>query len=111
MSNLVRGLVEFERGNYAEAFTLLMPIASAGEAEAQCLIANMYQLGLGVEPNILTAIEWYKQSASRGYGVAANNLGEIFLAGEDGISVDRIQAAFWLKKAIEQGFTHTRRLE
>ncbi len=111
MSNLVRGLTEFDRGNYALAFTLLMPIAASGEAESQCLIANMYQLGLGVEANILTAIEWYEQSASQGYGVAANNLGEIFLAGGEGVAVNRIQAAFWLKKAVQQGFTNTRRLE
>jgi TPR repeat protein len=111
MSNLVCGFAEFDRGNYALAFTLLMPIAIAGKAESQCLIANMYQLGLAVELNILTAIEWYEKSAHQGYGVAANNLGEIFFAGGDGVSVDRIQAAFWLEKARQQGFIHTRRLE
>jgi TPR repeat protein len=107
----VKGQAEFDRGNYAIAFTLLMPIAIAGGAEAQCLIANMYQLGLGVDPDLLLAIQWYKRSARQGYGVAANNLGEIFLAGGDGVSVNRIQAAFWLRKARQQGFIHTRRLE
>ncbi|MEY2856800.1 MAG: hypothetical protein RLZZ74_1112, partial [Cyanobacteriota bacterium] len=46
--NLTDGLKEFDNGNYVCAFATLMPIAESGEAEAQCLIANMYQGGYGV---------------------------------------------------------------
>lgn len=109
--NLIDGLKEFDNGNYVRAFAILMPIAESGEAEAQCLIANMYQGGYGVEKNILIATQWYEKSANQGYGVASNNLGEIFFAGEDNISPDREKAIFWYKKAEEQGFTHTRKLD
>jgi hypothetical protein len=44
MSNLLCGLAELDRGNYALAFTLLMPITSAGGAGVQCLIANISTL-------------------------------------------------------------------
>jgi TPR repeat protein len=111
MSNLDRGLEEFNNGDYSNAFALLMPIAEAGEAEAQCLIANMYQTGSGIERNVLLAIQWYEKSADQGYGVASNNLGEIFFTGADDIFPDREKARFWYEKATQQGFVHTRKLE
>jgi TPR repeat protein len=109
--NLIDGLKEFDNGNYVRAFATLMPIAESGEAEAQCLIANMYQGGYGVEKNTKLSIQWYEKSANQGYGVASNNLGEIFFAGEDSISPDREKAIFWYKKAEEQGFAHVRKLD
>jgi TPR repeat protein len=111
VSDLARGLEEFNNGNYSSAFTLLMPIAKAGEAEAQCLIANMYQTGSGVEHSVLLAIQWYEKSANQGYGVASNNLGEIFFTGANEILPDRQKAIFWYEKAAKQGFVHTRKLE
>jgi TPR repeat protein len=110
MSDLARGLEEFNSGSYSNAFALLLPVAEAGEAEAQCLVANMYQIGKGTAYNISLAIQWYEKSASQGYGVASNNLGEIFLAGEEGIPPDKEKAIFWYEKANEQGFMHTRKL-
>jgi TPR repeat protein len=110
-SNLADGLKEFDSGDYARAFATLMPIAESGEPEAQCLIANMYQGGYGVEKNIITSIQWYEKSANQGYGVASNNLGEIFFAGEDTIPSDKEKAVFWYKKAEQQGFAHTRKLD
>lgn len=43
------------------------------------------------------------------YGVASNNLAEIFMAGSCGVSPDRAEAEKWYHKAEEQGFLHTRR--
>jgi TPR repeat protein len=111
MSSLAQGLEEFNHGNYYQAFAMILPIAEAGEAEAQCLIANLYQVGWGVNHNINLAIEWYEKSANQGYGVASNNLSEIFFVGEDGGTVDLEKAMFWRLKAIEQGFIYIRELK
>lgn len=107
MSNLTAGLAAFEAKDYTNAFKLLKPIAERGDAEAQCIVANMYHLGLGLEKNVLEAVEWYKKSAEQGYGVASNNLSGIFRVGEQGISMNRAEAEKWHQKAEEQGFLHT----
>lgn len=106
MSNLTAGLAAFEAEDYTNAFKLLKPIAEQGDAEAQCIVANMYHLGLGLEKNILEAVEWYEKSAKQGYGVASNNLAGIFLMGDRGIAMDRAEAEKWFQKAKEQGFLH-----
>jgi TPR repeat protein len=56
------------------------------------------------------AIKWYEKSANQGYGVASNNLSEIFFAGEDG-SINTEKTMYWREMAIEQGFKHIRQLK
>ncbi len=104
MSNLTAGLAAFEAQDYTKAFKLLKPIAQRGDAEAQCIIANMYHLGLGLETDVLEAVEWYKKSAKQGYGLASNNLAGVFAIGDRGIAINRSEAEKWEQKAKEQGF-------
>ncbi len=107
MSNLSEGLKEFNLKNYDHALKILVPIAEGGDAEAQCLIGNMYQLGLGIQLDLLSAIAWYEKSAQQGYGVASNNLGGIFQMGGEGVPTDLEKSSFWYQQAREQGFLHT----
>ena len=107
MPNLEEGLAAFEAGDYTNAFRLLKPVADQGDAEAQCIIANIYHLGLGKTRSVSEAIKWYVRSAEQGYGVASNNLAGIFMTGDDGVAVDQDEAKTWHCKAIEQGFLHT----
>ncbi|MFB2971687.1 tetratricopeptide repeat protein [Aerosakkonema sp. BLCC-F183] len=103
MSDLEKALAAFYSQDYTIALSLLQPLADEGNAEAQCAIANIYHLGLGVEKNILEAIEWYVKSSARGYGVASNNLGGIYLTGDEGVTADRTEADKWFQKARDQG--------
>jgi TPR repeat protein len=50
-----------------------------GNAEAQCIIANMYHLGLGIKINLPEALQWYRQSSQQGYGIASHNLATLYL--------------------------------
>lgn len=104
MSNLTAGLAAFEAKDYTNAFKLLKPIAEGGNAEAQCIIANMYHLGLGLETDVLEAVEWYTKSAAQGYGLASNNLAGVFAIGDQGIAINRAEAKKWEQKAKDQGF-------
>jgi len=106
MSSLVEGLAAFEAQDYTQAFRWLKPLADQGDAEAQCLIANMYHLGLGLDRDISEAIQWYQRSAEQGYGVASNNLAGIFKTGEHGDVPDPVEAEKWYQRAREQGFSH-----
>ena len=102
MPSLTLGLAAFEAKDYLNAFRLLKPIADQGDAEAQCLIGNMYQLGLGLERNVLEAVKWYKKSANQGYSVASNNLAEIFMVGDQGVAIAPAEAEKWYQKARKQ---------
>ena len=69
------GIEEYRAGTYTEAFSLLLESAQAGFPDAQCMLGNMYQLGLGeVDKDEIQAIRWYYQSANQGYSVATSNL-------------------------------------
>ncbi len=107
MSDLAAGLATFKAADYTCAFKLLEPIADQGDAEAQCIVANMYHLGLDVKRDISEAVQWYKKSAEQGYGVASNNLAGIFAIGDYGVAVNQAEAEKWYQKAREQGFVHT----
>lgn len=82
MSNLQKGLQAFAQKNYSETLTLLKPLAEDGHSEAQCILGNIYHLGLGVDSNIQEAIKWYQKSAKQGYSIAENNLNTIYLMEE-----------------------------
>ena len=72
----VPGVTEFRNQDYDEALPLLIDSAAKGDAEAQCLLGNIYQLGLGTTPiDEASAIRWYHRAARQGYSVATNNLG------------------------------------
>ncbi len=94
MEGLEEGLAAFRDGNYARAKLLLQPIAEQGNAEAQCILGNLYQLGLGVENDNAEAMVWYRKSAEQGYGIASSNLAGML----------RTEADWWEQKAREQGF-------
>ncbi|MEO1621271.1 MAG: sel1 repeat family protein [Cyanobacteria bacterium J06632_3] len=71
----VPGIEEFRAQQYAEAFPLLLDAAHEGHAEAQCMVGNMYQLGLGeVDVDEIQAIHWYYHAANQGYSAATSNL-------------------------------------
>ena len=104
MSNLEDGMNFFREKNYPMALKILKPLAEQGNAEAQCVVANIYHLGLGVSKNGSEAIKWYIKSAQQGYPVASNNLAGIYLIGDCGVPPDRQEAAKWYQLSKEQGF-------
>ncbi len=85
MSNFEKGLQAFKQKNYQETLRLLIPFAEEGNSEAQCILGNIYHLGLGVEVDIKKAIEWYQKSAKQGYPIAENNLNTIRIV--EGINI------------------------
>lgn len=96
----VPGINEFRNQRYAESLPLLTASAHQGDAEAQCLLGNLYQLGFGtVEINEAVAIQWYYRAASQGYGVATSNLAGMIWP----VSSEAAAALYQL--AQQQGFT------
>lgn len=107
MSDLEKALDTFYAEDYTQALSLLKPLADRGNAEAQCIIANIYHLGLGVERNILEAIKWYIKATDQGYAIAANNLAGIYLSGDKDVPANREKADKYFEIARKQGLLHT----
>ena len=69
------GLASKDRGHYATALRAWLPMAEAGNAEAQNNVGYMYEEGLGVPQNYLLAMNWYRQAADNGLAEAQHNMG------------------------------------
>jgi TPR repeat protein len=104
------GIEAYENQDYAEAFRLLIPLAQAGNPQAQCYVASMYQGGLGVPVDGPMAVEWYRKAAIQEEriehisAVAFNNLATIYSVGMPGIPPDKELAEQCWRKASELGF-------
>jgi len=89
--------------SYLVAIKTCQKAAELGVAEAQWLLANIYQYdltGQGADPQ--QAFYWFLQAAQSGWTDAQTIVGEAFLYG-DGVEEDFDQAYSWLIKAADYG--------
>ena len=75
------GLAALKREHYATALRSWLPLAEAGDAEAQANVGYMYEEGLGVTQQFDVAVSWYEKAAASGSMQANHNLGMIFAKG------------------------------
>lgn len=71
----------YQRGYYLTAVRLATPLALEGDPAAQTLIAEIYSRGLGVKPDLATAVEWYEKAAEQKVPEAIFQLAMIMLDG------------------------------
>lgn len=92
----------FNNGDYETAFMLWQHRVQHKDNIAQNYLGIHYHLGLGVEQNILKAVEWYELSAKAGNPDAQRNLGSLYESGRLG-KRDFEEAYVWLYAAYQQG--------
>jgi hypothetical protein len=90
--------VAFDRANYATALKVWLPLAEQGDQAAQTYVGEIFEKGLGVQPDYTTAATWYRRAADRGYSRAALNLGNLYERGL-GVPRDPTQALSWYRRA------------
>lgn len=90
--------VLYDRSDYKSALAIWLPMATSGDARAQNYVGEIYEKGLGVEPNYKQAAHWYEQSALQDYSSAQVNIGQLY---ERGVGVNRNmdKAIDWYRKA------------
>lgn len=91
--------VAFDRADYRTALMVWQQEADGGGAEAQYQVAEIYERGLGTQPNYALAASWYRKSADQGFSKAAVNLGRLYEQGLLG-AADLNQAGQWYQKAL-----------
>ena len=96
----VRGgeYVAFDRADYKTALKVWMPAAEAGDAEAQNSVGEIFERGLGTDPNYQVAALWYRKAAEQGHKGAQFNLGTLYETG-NGVPQDKAMALNWYRKA------------
>lgn len=90
--------VEYDRADYKTALKVWLPSAEEGDAEAQTNVGEIFERGLGGEPNYEMAAFWYEKAAKQGNSRAQFNLGTLF---EQGFGVEKNQliAMNWYRQA------------
>ena len=83
--------VAYDRADYKSALRIWMAAAQAGNPEAQNNVGEIYERGLGGEPNYDAAVIWYQKAADQGYTRALFNLGTLYEQGA-GVPKDRLRA-------------------
>jgi hypothetical protein len=91
-----------EEQRYAEALDLIVPLADAGNADAQNVLAIVYAEGWGVDPDLHKAREWFERAAAGGSARAAFNLAGMYAMGK-GVEQDCDKALEILHAAAETG--------
>jgi hypothetical protein len=89
----VRGgeYVAFDRADLKSALRIWMEAAEAGDPEAQTNVGEIYERGLGTDPNYEAAAIWYRKAADQGYSRALFNLGTLYEQGK-GVPQDKLLA-------------------
>jgi TPR repeat protein len=104
------GLAAYDGGDYYAAYLAWLPLAKAGDGDAQAAIADLYLSELLDQPAGATerrriqrtAAWWYQQGARCGHVVAQLNLGELYSGGV-GVERDLVEAHVWLGLAAQGG--------
>ena len=65
----------FEREDYKTAYKLFLSLANKDDADAQVILGNMFEDGLGVKQNYKKAIKWYRLAVKQGHVPAQFHLG------------------------------------
>ena len=90
--------VAYDRADYKTALKVWMPAAEGGDADAQNTVGEIFERGLGTEPNYVVAAHWFELAAKQGHKGAQFNLGTLYEAG-NGVKQDKIEALNWYRRA------------
>jgi TPR repeat protein len=101
-SALQDGLSAYDRGDYGEAVRLLRPLAEEGDPGARNVLGRMYELGLGVEPDLKEAVRWFALAAKSGDPQGQNNLAVMYSLGQ-GVQRNQKTALRWYRRAAGRG--------
>jgi uncharacterized protein len=95
-------------GEYVErdaraAFFWFERAAQGGNLMAVNMVGRCLDQGWGITRNAILAEKWFRKAAERGLDWGMYNLATLLTLGEGGITQDKTEAFFWLRKAAELG--------
>lgn len=103
-ADLRSGKQAYQRADYDLAREELLPLAEAGDADAQVYLGLMHAAGKGVDKDQLAAARWYREAAKQGHPDGQFNLGLMYAKGR-GVPTNYAAAVRLYTQAAEQGHT------
>ena len=76
----------FDRASYASTMSHWLGLAKGGDVNAQIYLGEIFERGMGREPDYEQAVAWYGKAAESGNPVAQINLAQMY---EKGLGVDK----------------------
>jgi uncharacterized protein len=81
-ADFAAGQAAYDRGGFNAAYNEWLPLAEAGDAEAQFRIGRLHDVGEGRKRDGPKAVEWYEKAFEQGSVKAAYNLGYLYHRGK-----------------------------
>lgn len=95
----------YKNGEYSKAKVFLQQAADGGKAMANYYLAQMYENGQGVTPDLRKAFGYMKKAAEGGCAKAYFPLAEMLRNG-DGTEANRAQAKKWYERTVTSDRAH-----
>lgn len=102
VAGFTEGANAYNAQRYDIALREIVPLAKAGNADAQHLLGLMYYMGRGVKRDYKQAFEWHRKAAMQGKADAQYVLGAMYYTGNT-VPQDQQIAVQWFRRAAEQG--------
>jgi len=102
MAGFAEGAMAYNNKNYTLAYREILPLAKAGNTDAEHLLGLMYYMGRGVPQDYKQALTWHRKAAAKGKADAQYVVGAMYYTG-NAVIQDHKQAVTWFRKAAEQG--------
>jgi len=103
IDELEKAHVAMKNGQYIECYNGVCHVADRGHPQAQHLLGEIYEKGIGVEKNAPKAALYYEKAAKQGVAEAQTRLGVMLRNGE-GVTKNPKEAQKWLKRAAKQNY-------
>jgi uncharacterized protein len=107
---LIQGEEAYQRGDYARAAYLLLPVAEGGQTSAQFIMGMLYMDGQGVRANPAKGAEMFRRSAEQGHRIGQFFLGMAYIAGR-GVPQNFVLAHMWFNLAASRAEDEMERKE
>lgn len=101
-AGFAEGATAYNNKNYALAYKEILPLAKAGNTDAEHLLGLMYYMGRGVPQDYKEALFWHRKAAVKGKADAQYVVGAMYYTG-NAVIQDHKEAVVWFRKAAEQG--------
>ena len=83
--------VKYDRADFTTSLNVWQQAASSGDAEAQYFVGEIFEKGMGQEPDYQMALLWYQRAAKQSFQPAKMSMGRLYELGL-GVEKDLVKA-------------------
>ena len=103
-ADFATGWEAYRDGDYAIALEAWLPLAERGDIDAMYDVAALYESGMLGEPDMASALIWFRRAAERRLAAAQYHLAWLYDMGF-GVDPNSERSLEWYRRAAERGHT------